>query len=220
MVNAALAGFIEAHPEYADTASIDELRASEYGRLDAGGHVYLDYTGASLYAASQVAQHAHVLAAHVFGNPHSASPASSETTALVERCRRAVLAWFHAPPSEYTAVFTKNATGALKLVGEAYPFRPGSRFVLTVDNHNSVNGIREFAAAAGARVDYEPLTTPDLRSTTLSRRPRSFSHSRRNRISPASSTRSNSSRTRARTAGTSCSTRRRSPRRTTSICRS
>jgi selenocysteine lyase/cysteine desulfurase len=47
-------------------------------------------------------------------------------------------------------------------VGESYPFSPGGRCLLTFDNHNSVNGIREFAQAAGARVDYAPLTTPDL----------------------------------------------------------
>jgi selenocysteine lyase/cysteine desulfurase len=155
--------FIATHPEYADTKSLDELRASEYGRLDAAGHVYLDYTGASLYAASQVTEHAKLLATHVFGNPHSASLASSATTAVVERTRRAVLAWFNASPDAYTAVFTQNATAALKLVGESYPFGPDSRFLLSVDNHNSVNGVREFATARGARVDYAPLTVPDLR---------------------------------------------------------
>jgi selenocysteine lyase/cysteine desulfurase len=35
--------------------------------------------------------------------------------------------------------------------------------LLTADNHNSVNGIREFARAAGARVTYLPLTSPGLR---------------------------------------------------------
>jgi molybdenum cofactor sulfurtransferase len=60
-------------------------------------------------------------------------------------------------------VFTANATAALKLVGEAYEFGPGGRAVLTFDNHNSVNGIREFATARGARVDYAPLTMPELR---------------------------------------------------------
>ena len=47
-------------------------------------------------------------------------------------------------------MFTANATGALKQVGESYPFGAGGRFVLTVDNHNSVNGIREFARGARA----------------------------------------------------------------------
>jgi selenocysteine lyase/cysteine desulfurase len=34
---------------------------------------------------------------------------------------------------------------------------------LTFDNHNSINGIREFAAARGADIDYVPLTPGDLR---------------------------------------------------------
>ncbi|HEY8777901.1 MAG TPA: hypothetical protein VIM33_15655 [Gaiellaceae bacterium] len=52
-------------------------------------------------------------------------------TALVEQARSAVLDFFHASPDEYIAIFTPNATGALRLVGEAYPFRPGDRFLLT-----------------------------------------------------------------------------------------
>ncbi len=63
----------------------------------------------------------------------------------------------------YIAVFTTNASAALKLVGEAYCFAPGSRALLAADNHNSVNGIREFAQAHGARVDYAPLVAPELR---------------------------------------------------------
>jgi selenocysteine lyase/cysteine desulfurase len=35
--------------------------------------------------------------------------------------------------------------------------------VLTADNHNSVNGLREFARGRGARVSYVPLTAPELR---------------------------------------------------------
>lgn len=40
--------------------------------------------------------------------------------------------------------------GALKLVAEAFPWRPGSAFAYTVDNHNSVLGMREEALAGGA----------------------------------------------------------------------
>ena len=87
---------------------------------------------------------------------------SSGMTELVERARHAVLRWFNAE-GRYTAVFTHNATAALKHVGESYPFAPGGRFLLTVDNHNSVNGIREFARARGAAVAYAPLATPELR---------------------------------------------------------
>jgi selenocysteine lyase/cysteine desulfurase len=83
-------------------------------------------------------------------------------TSLVEQTRRAVLAWFNGL-DDYTAIFTHNATAAIKLVGESYPFAPGGRLLLTADNHNSVNGMREFAGAAGAAVAYSPLTTPELR---------------------------------------------------------
>jgi selenocysteine lyase/cysteine desulfurase len=154
--------FLSEYPDYAGTAALDELRRSEYGRLDAQQHVYLDYTGGGLHAASQVREHAELLNVQVFGNPHSASPSSTETTQRVERARAAVLDYFNAA-GDYTAVFTPNASGALKLVAEAYPFAPGSSLLLTADNHNSVNGMREFARARGARVDYAPLTRPELR---------------------------------------------------------
>ncbi len=149
-------------PAYATTRRLDDLRAAEYQRLDAADHVYLDYTGSGLHAASQVRLHAELLNRHVLGNPHSASLTSTQTTGLVEDARRAVLEWFNAA-GEYTAIFTLNASGALKHVGESYPFGAGGRFLLTADNHNSVNGIREFARARGAGVEYAPLTFPDLR---------------------------------------------------------
>jgi selenocysteine lyase/cysteine desulfurase len=156
------AAFLEGHPEYRSTSRIDELRATEYRRLDEQGHVYLDYTGASLYAESQIREHLALMNAQVLGNPHSGNPTSSAATALLERTRRHVLHWFNAD-RDYTVVFTPNATGALKLVGEAYPFESGGRFLAAADNHNSVNGIREFAAAKGAAVEYVGLTYPELR---------------------------------------------------------
>jgi molybdenum cofactor sulfurtransferase len=158
----AYAEFLARYPHYGSTRHLDALRADEYGRLDEHGHIYLDYTGAGLHAVSQVRQHAQLLNDEALGNPHSASPASSRTTALVEGARRAVLEWFGAS-GDYTAIFTANATGALKHVGESYPFSPGGRLLLTADNHNSVNGIREFAHKAGATVVYAPLTVPELR---------------------------------------------------------
>ena len=89
--------------------------------------------------------------------------ASDTSTRLAESARHAVLRFLHASPDEYDVVFTANASAALRLVGEAYPFRDGSRLLLTADNHNSVNGIREFARAAGGEPTYLPLTTPELR---------------------------------------------------------
>ncbi len=84
-------------------------------------------------------------------------------TKLAEQARHYVLEYFNAAPDEYIVIFTSNASGALKLVGEAYPFASDGRYLLTFDNHNSVNGIREFAWAQGADVTYLPLLAPELR---------------------------------------------------------
>ena len=63
-------------------------------------------------------------------------------TRLVEQARDYVLQYFNASADEYMVIFTLNATGALKLAGESYPFGAGDTYLLTSDNHNSVNGIR------------------------------------------------------------------------------
>ncbi|HEY6494922.1 MAG TPA: aminotransferase class V-fold PLP-dependent enzyme [Trebonia sp.] len=158
-----MSDFHEAHPEYTATAKLDELRSTEYGYLDEAGHVYLDYTGSGLAARSQLRAHTTRLSHGVYGNPHSENPTSSASTALVEEARAAVRRWFNADPDEYAVIFTPNATGACRLVGESYPFRRRTRLVLTTDNHNSVNGLREYAARAGSKAVYVPVTGPELR---------------------------------------------------------
>ncbi len=160
---AAYADFVRRFPVYAETAAIDDLRASDYSRLDRLGHTYLDYTGGGLYADSQIRRHSELLAASVLGNPHSQNPTSLASAGLAREARDAVRRFFHAPEDEFEIVFTANASGALRLVGEAYPFEPGSVYLLSYDNHNSVNGIREFAGRKGAAVAYIPVREDDLR---------------------------------------------------------
>jgi len=162
-MEAAFQEFVAANPEFESTRVLDELRATDYGRLDRLGQVFLDYTGGGLYADSQIRKVFELLEDGIFGNPHSDSPASSATTQLVEETRESLLKFFNAPPDEYVAIFTPNATGAIKLVGEAYPFQAGDRYLLSFDNHNSINGVREFARANGADVTYVPVVPPDLR---------------------------------------------------------
>jgi molybdenum cofactor sulfurtransferase len=153
--------FVARYPGYATTDLLDELRATDYRRLDEASEVYLDYTGGSLYAESQIEKHFALLRSGTFGNPHSANPTSTAMTEHVERTRRSVLDYCNAG-DDYILVFTQNASGALKLVGESFPFATGSRYLLTFDNHNSVNGIREYARARGASVAYSPLLMPGL----------------------------------------------------------
>lgn len=148
-----------------DDAWFAALRAREFSRLDKSGEVYLDYTGSALYAESQVRNHLALLAETVFGNPHSQSVASLRSTEVIDDGRRLTLDFFGADQSEYEVIFTSNASGALRLVAEGFAFRPGSHFVLSADNHNSVNGIREYALARGAEVRYAHLDD-ELRLTS------------------------------------------------------
>ena len=155
--------FREVYPEFNSTSILDELRVTEYTRLDELKYIYLDYTGGGLYADCQIRDHMELLRSNVFGNPHSLNPTSQAMTALCDQARASVLKFFNASSDEYIVIFTSNASNALKLVGEAYPFKQEGQFLLLFDNHNSVNGIREFARAKGATITYLPVIPPELR---------------------------------------------------------
>jgi selenocysteine lyase/cysteine desulfurase len=144
-------------------ADLAEVRRREFSRLDEAGEVYLDYTGSALAPASSLRD---VDAHAILGNPHSAHRASLRSTALIDAARAAVLAHFGVDRSTHDICFTANATAALKLVGESYPFSDRRGLVVAADNHNSVNGIREFARRAGAATRVLPLDD-DLRLTDL-----------------------------------------------------
>ena len=76
--------FREAFPDFNNTSILDELRATEYARLDELKHIYLDYTGAGLYADCQIRDHIELLHSNVFGNPHSLNPTSRAMTDLCD----------------------------------------------------------------------------------------------------------------------------------------
>ncbi len=155
--------FCLTYPGYRDTAEkFDAIRTTEYPLLDKAEQVYLDYTGGNLYSKWQLQKHLSFLENNVLGNPHSTNPTSMLSTEHVEATRKAVLDYFNAG-DDYFCVFTSNATQALKIVGESYPFDHNSHLLLLFDNHNSVNGIREFAKRKGAGFDYCPVYLEDLR---------------------------------------------------------
>ena len=129
---------------------IANLRAREFARLDEADHAYLDYTGAALYPQCLVDVHADMLRHAVLGNPHSENGASLASSALAFEARARVRHFFNA--EDYDVCFTHNASGAIRLVAEGFPFNPGSTLLLAADNHNSVNGIREYALRSGATV--------------------------------------------------------------------
>ena len=140
-----------------DDAWFTAWRSRELSRVDRAGITYLDYTGAALYPESLVARDAARLGDTVLGNPHSVSAPSQNATHDVAAARAAILDFLDADPAEYTVVLTMNASGACKLVAESFPFTAGSVFAQTRDNHNSINGIREYARAGGATVRLLPI---------------------------------------------------------------
>jgi selenocysteine lyase/cysteine desulfurase len=140
----------------------DELRDREFSRLDVQHHAYLDYAGSALYGDSQLRAHHEILRDGIFGNPHSDSAPSRASTEIMDHARRRLLRFLDVDESTHDVIFTANTSAAIKLVAEAYPFSKERGCFLAADNHNSVNGIREYARRAGAAVRYLPLD-PDLR---------------------------------------------------------
>lgn len=134
----------------------DQLRKKEYPQLDAQQQTYLDFTGSGLYAQSQLQKHFDLLQNNVFGNPHSVNPSSAFSTKLIEETRGSVLSFFNAT-NEYECIFTANASGALKILADCFPFDQETCFVLSKDNHNSVLGIKEKAFEKQSHVRFIAL---------------------------------------------------------------
>lgn len=161
-IEQAFQDFIASYPQYKATEMLDDVRAKDFKRLDNNGHTYLDFVGANIYPESLIREHQDFLLKDVYGNPHSANPTSSLATKHCDHARNYVKEYFNDADDDYDVVFTLNASGALKLIGEAYPFCPESTYVLLVDNHNSVNGIREFARCKNTNFKYAPVKDKTL----------------------------------------------------------
>ncbi|KAJ7133125.1 PLP-dependent transferase [Mycena epipterygia] len=147
------------YTEFRVTFSLDSLRRSDYGGLETTGETYVDYMGGAIYPQRLIRAHTEFLNRNVLGNTHSTSNSSKLSSKYADEAREAVLSFFGAGADEYAVIFTANATAALKLVGESYPFGGGSCYVLSCDSHNSVHGVREYATSRGARVCYIPATS-------------------------------------------------------------
>lgn len=147
-------------------ASFASLRQTDFARLDAASHTYLDYLGAALYPSSILDLHFTHLKTALLGNPHSSNPAATNSSVLLETTRREVLSFFNADPRQYSVIFAANATAAVKLVAESFPFRKPSSLLLSADNHKSITTLRDYADRVAASVHLLPLTS-DLRLETV-----------------------------------------------------
>lgn len=145
--------FLAEYPKYPE-AEVEALRRSDFSRLDAHQATYLDHVGGTLAPERLLEEDYQVLKSTILGNPHSGSQ-SSDTA--FEKARAEIYRFFRCAPDEYEIIFTPNASGAIRLVAESFPFEAGSQVLLTKDNHTSVHGLREYAKGKGASVKYIPL---------------------------------------------------------------
>ena len=61
----------------------------------------------------------------------------------------------------------RASTGAMRLVAEAFPWSEGSTFAYTLDNHNSVVGMRGYALEQQASAVAVHIMTPNPSGTFL-----------------------------------------------------
>ncbi|HEX4416614.1 MAG TPA: aminotransferase class V-fold PLP-dependent enzyme [Kofleriaceae bacterium] len=146
--------FLADYPRY-DHDDVEALRRREFARLDAQQETYLDHVGAGIAPQSLLDHNYRVLSGTIFGNPHTGSKPAEQ---FYEKARSEIYRFFRCSPEDYEIIFTPNASAAIRLVAESFPFESGSELILAKDNHTSVHGIREYAKAKGASVKYIPLT--------------------------------------------------------------
>jgi molybdenum cofactor sulfurtransferase len=93
---------------------IEDMRETQYPMLKDA--TYLDHAGTTLYSKALMERFHADMMDNLYGNPHSASPSSQQSTQSVEDARLELLRFLKADPEEYDLVFTANATAAIKLV--------------------------------------------------------------------------------------------------------
>lgn len=65
--------FLRLYPEYRLTWTLDNLRETDFARLDRMGETYVDYMGGAVYPDRLVQSHSTFLAENIMGNTHSVS---------------------------------------------------------------------------------------------------------------------------------------------------
>jgi selenocysteine lyase/cysteine desulfurase len=132
-------------------------RARELGSVDATGITYLDYTGAALPSGAVLEGDLLRLRHGILGNPHSHHAPSRAASDAVARARAAILDFLHTDPDTYQVILTANASAACRLVAEGWDWGADRPLILSADNHNSVQGLREPARRAGSVLHGVPL---------------------------------------------------------------
>ena len=112
--------------------------------------IYLDHSGATIYARSTVEAFASKMMSGLYGNPHSANEPAKASGDAVDEIREQTLRFFGADPKHYDLVFVANATAGIKMVADS--FRDLAEKTRTgtfwhgyhKEAHTSLVGVREY----------------------------------------------------------------------------
>ncbi|KAI1119620.1 PLP-dependent transferase [Nemania sp. NC0429] len=128
-------------------SDVEALRQKEYSHMGHG--VYLDHSGATIYAKSTVDGFASKMVTGLYGNPHSENSPAKLSGDVVDHVREKMLNFFGANPKDFDLVFVANATAAVKLVADCFrDLAERSRdrkfwYGYHKDAHTSIVGVRE-----------------------------------------------------------------------------
>ncbi|KAL0477529.1 molybdenum cofactor sulfurtransferase [Acrasis kona] len=124
---------------------------------------HLDHAASTICANSVLFKVFQDFQSNLYTNPHSQSPASIRTNKQIQSVRERICNFFGTSIDVYDVVFTLNATHAMKLVGESFPFEEGSEFICLKESaHNSLLGVREFCCEKSGR--FGVLDVQDIES--------------------------------------------------------
>ncbi|KAI1839998.1 hypothetical protein JX265_006239 [Neoarthrinium moseri] len=127
---------------------VEDIRLKEYPHMKHG--VYLDHSGATMYAKSAIEGFTHKMASNLYGNPHSENLPAKLSGTMVDEVRQDMLYFLGADPKHFDLVFVANATAAIKLVAESFrdlaEKSQSGRFWYGYhrDAHTSLVGVREY----------------------------------------------------------------------------
>lgn len=147
--------------------SVEEIRKNEYPLLEGyyvhipfshqwlltrnfPGTTYLDHAGTALYPKSLMESFAEDMNANLFGNPHSQSPSSVQSTVRIDRVRARMLEFFKGDAKHFDLIFVANATAAIKMVMDGMRGHDTFWYGYHADSHTSLVGVRELASRGSA----------------------------------------------------------------------
>ncbi|KAG6837054.1 hypothetical protein H0H93_015625 [Arthromyces matolae] len=146
-----------------DSASFDDLVATEYPVIHSSELVHLDHAASPPPPVSTITSLASKLTTNLYFNPHSHLPTQLEIDSIRSRVMQVQFGLNQRDQQGWDLVWTSGTTASLQLVAQHFPWCPKSRFRYLKESHTSLVGIRGPAFSDGADVeslDLEAFLSP------------------------------------------------------------